>query len=113
MQPLERGGGLPGGLRLCCAALPCAAGVDGTPNESVMDVMVRVRQLLSILETQYLGDTVLIIAPDSYNLSVLQVGSTCCGHAVPGCGTSPAVRWVWGALIGGGQRWRCCLGRRG
>lgn len=47
--------------------------VDGTPNESVNDVLVRVRQLMSILETQYQGDQVVIVSPDSDNLSVLQV----------------------------------------
>ncbi|GAQ90101.1 histidine phosphatase [Klebsormidium nitens] len=46
--------------------------VDGTPNESVNDVLVRVRQLMSILETQYQGDQVVIVSPDSDNLSVLQ-----------------------------------------
>ena len=30
---------------------PCA-GTDGTPNESMQDVLVRVRQLMSITETQ-------------------------------------------------------------
>eukprot|EP00898_Chlorokybus_atmophyticus_P003933 jgi/Chlat1/4540/Chrsp29S04450 len=45
---------------------------DGTPNESVADVFVRVAQLMSILETQYSGSTVIIVAPDSDNLSVLQ-----------------------------------------
>ncbi|GAB4817115.1 hypothetical protein N2152v2_004161 [Parachlorella kessleri] len=49
-------------------------GVDGTPNESISDVLVRARQLLSITETQYYGDTVFIIAPDSANLSILQAG---------------------------------------
>lgn len=47
---------------------------DGTPNESVDDVFVRVTQLMSILETQYSGDTVIIVSPDSDNLSVLQAG---------------------------------------
>ncbi|THU71997.1 hypothetical protein C4D60_Mb04t07450 [Musa balbisiana] len=47
---------------------------DGTPNESVADVFVRVTQLMSILETQYSGDTVIIVSPDSDNLSVLQAG---------------------------------------
>lgn len=47
---------------------------DGTPNESVQDVFVRVTQLMSILETQYSGDTVVIVSPDSDNLSVLQAG---------------------------------------
>jgi broad specificity phosphatase PhoE len=49
-----------------------APGEDGTPNESVSDVFVRVRQLLSKLETQYFGDTIIIIAPDSDVLSVLE-----------------------------------------
>ncbi|KAH6807573.1 Phosphoglycerate mutase family protein [Perilla frutescens var. frutescens] len=47
---------------------------DGTPNESVQDVFVRVTQLMSILETQYSEDTVIIVSPDSDNLSVLQAG---------------------------------------
>ncbi|KAG6412210.1 hypothetical protein SASPL_124881 [Salvia splendens] len=47
---------------------------DGTPNESVQDVFVRVTQLMSILETQYSGNTVVIVSPDSENLSVLQAG---------------------------------------
>ncbi|KAJ4821447.1 Phosphoglycerate mutase family protein [Rhynchospora pubera] len=47
---------------------------DGTPNESVADVFVRVTQLMSILETQYFGDTVIIVSPDSDNLSILQAG---------------------------------------
>ncbi|PIN01675.1 Phosphoglycerate mutase [Handroanthus impetiginosus] len=47
---------------------------DGTPNESVQDVFVRVTQLMSILETQYSEYTVIIVSPDSDNLSVLQAG---------------------------------------
>lgn len=47
-------------------------GEDGTPNESVEDVFVRVRQLLSKLETQYVGDEILVIAPDSDTLSILE-----------------------------------------
>ncbi|KAL9253538.1 hypothetical protein AKJ16_DCAP06680 [Drosera capensis] len=47
---------------------------DGTPNESVADVFVRVTQLMSILETQYSEETVIIVSPDSDNLSVLQAG---------------------------------------
>lgn len=45
---------------------------DGTPNESVADVLARARQLLSITETQYSGEDVVIISPDSDNLSILQ-----------------------------------------
>ena len=47
---------------------------DGTPNESVADVFVRVTQLMSILETQYSADTIIIVSPDSDNLSILQAG---------------------------------------
>ncbi|KAK7389056.1 hypothetical protein VNO78_23888 [Psophocarpus tetragonolobus] len=47
---------------------------DGTPNESVADVFVRVTQLMSILETQYSGDTVIIVSPDSDNLTILLAG---------------------------------------
>ncbi|XP_050220961.1 uncharacterized protein LOC126671247 [Mercurialis annua] len=47
---------------------------DGTPNESVSDVFVRVTQLMSILETQYSESTVVIVSPDSDNLTVLQAG---------------------------------------
>lgn len=47
---------------------------DGTPNESVSDVFVRVIQLMSILETQYSADTVIIVSPDSDNLTILQAG---------------------------------------
>jgi broad specificity phosphatase PhoE len=45
---------------------------DGTPNESVADVFVRVRQLISKLETQYQGETIVVVAPDSDVLSILQ-----------------------------------------
>ncbi|EFJ52835.1 hypothetical protein VOLCADRAFT_45644, partial [Volvox carteri f. nagariensis] len=47
-------------------------GTDGTPQESSQDVMVRMRQLLSITETQYFGEDVVLVAPDSDCLSVLQ-----------------------------------------
>lgn len=43
-----------------------APNVDGTVHESSNDVLVRVRQLLSLLETQYSGDTVVIVAPDRW-----------------------------------------------
>lgn len=49
---------------------------DGTPNESVDDVLVRVTQLMSILETQYFNETIVIVAPDSDNLSILEAGLT-------------------------------------
>lgn len=49
-------------------------GYDGTPNESAADVLTRMRQVLSICETQYSGEDIVFIAPDSDTLSVLQVG---------------------------------------
>jgi broad specificity phosphatase PhoE len=49
-------------------------GYDGTPPESASDVLTRMRQLLSVTETQYTGEDVVIIAPDSDTLSILQVG---------------------------------------
>ncbi|KAH7423839.1 hypothetical protein KP509_12G076600 [Ceratopteris richardii] len=49
---------------------------DGTPNESVLDVFVRVTQLMSILETQYFAENIIIVSPDSDNLSVLQAALT-------------------------------------
>lgn len=45
---------------------------DGTPNESVQDVFVRVRQMMSIIETQYSGQAIVVVSPDSDNLSILQ-----------------------------------------
>ncbi|GAX81200.1 hypothetical protein CEUSTIGMA_g8632.t1 [Chlamydomonas eustigma] len=48
------------------------AGTDGTPNESMEDVLVRMRQVISITETQYSGEDVILVAPDSYTLSALQ-----------------------------------------
>lgn len=45
---------------------------DGTPNDSTEDVFVRVRQLLSKLETLYVGEKIIILSPDSDALSVLQ-----------------------------------------
>lgn len=47
-------------------------GEDGTPNDSTEDVFVRVRQLLSKLETQYFGEDIVILSPDSDPISVLQ-----------------------------------------
>ena len=49
-------------------------GVNGTPNESATEVLVRGRELLSLLETQFFGENVLIISPDADNLSILQAG---------------------------------------
>ncbi|DBA91070.1 TPA: hypothetical protein ACH3X1_016035 [Trebouxia sp. C0004] len=49
-------------------------GTDGTPNESSQDVLIRVRQVMSICETQWSNNNVIIISPDSDNLSILQAG---------------------------------------
>lgn len=47
-------------------------GDDGTPNDSVNDVFVRVRQLMSKLETQYFAQDIIVVAPDSDPLSIWQ-----------------------------------------
>lgn len=47
-------------------------GEDGTPSDSTEDVFVRVRQLLCKLETQYFGETIIVVSPDSDPLSILQ-----------------------------------------
>lgn len=44
---------------------------DGTPTESVADVLVRSNQLVSTIESMYSGENVIIVAPDSDNLSIL------------------------------------------
>ena len=44
---------------------------DGTPNETLADQMIRLRQLFSLLETQYSGDTILLIFPDGTGPAVL------------------------------------------
>lgn len=45
---------------------------DGTPNESVEEVFVRGRQWLAKMETQYFCDTIVVVAPDSSVLQVLE-----------------------------------------
>jgi hypothetical protein len=62
-------------------------GYDGTPNESAADVLTRMRQLLSICETQYFGEDVVIVAPDSDTLSILQARPEL--SAVAGMGLRP------------------------
>uniref|UniRef100_A0A7S4BFM1 Phosphoglycerate mutase n=1 Tax=Chrysotila carterae TaxID=13221 RepID=A0A7S4BFM1_CHRCT len=52
-------------------------GDDGTPNESVADVFARVRQLLSITETQYSQENIVIVSPDSEVLST--IAAAVCG----------------------------------
>lgn len=44
---------------------------DGTPNETLNDQVIRLRQLLSILESQYSGDTILLIFPDGTGPALL------------------------------------------
>lgn len=52
-----------------------APGEDGTPNESAEDVLVRVRNIISILETSYSGADVVLISPSSDVLSVLRAAA--------------------------------------
>ncbi|KAG7366697.1 histidine phosphatase superfamily branch 1 protein [Nitzschia inconspicua] len=50
---------------------------DGTPNETLFDQSTRLRQLMSALETQYSGDTILLVFPDGTGpalLSALMAG---------------------------------------
>ncbi|CAB9524678.1 Pfam:PGAM [Seminavis robusta] len=44
---------------------------DGTPNETLADQVVRLRQLMSILETLYSGETILVIFPDGTGPALL------------------------------------------
>lgn len=44
---------------------------DSTPNEVLADQAVRLRQVLSILESQYSGDTILLIFPDGTGPALL------------------------------------------
>ena len=57
-------------------------------HESSADVLVRVRQLLSITETQYQSDNIVIVSPDSDNLTVLQA-------AVAGLDLRAHHRYTW------------------
>jgi broad specificity phosphatase PhoE len=44
---------------------------DGTPHEVLADQAVRLRQILSILESQYSGDTILLVFPDGTGPALL------------------------------------------
>lgn len=44
---------------------------DGTPNETLFEQVTRLRQLVSILETQYSGDDILLIFPDGTSPALL------------------------------------------
>lgn len=48
---------------------------DGTPSESVQDVLVRMNQLVSTIESMYSNENVVIVSPDSELLSVLEAAS--------------------------------------
>jgi len=39
--------------------------IDGTPNDSLEDVFIRLRQLFSVLESSYSGETILLVFPDA------------------------------------------------
>ncbi len=55
------------------------ANEDGTPHETLADQKVRLQQLISVLETQYSGDTILLIFPDGTGPALL----TCLIGGVP------------------------------
>jgi broad specificity phosphatase PhoE len=44
---------------------------DGTPNETLFDQSTRLRQLMSALETQYSGDSILLVFPDGTGPALL------------------------------------------
>ncbi|KAL3932572.1 MAG: hypothetical protein SGARI_003929, partial [Bacillariaceae sp.] len=44
---------------------------DGTPNETLFDQATRLRQLMSALETQYSGDSILLVFPDGTGPALL------------------------------------------
>lgn len=44
---------------------------DGTANETLHEQMIRLRQLMSVLETQYSGDSILLIFPDGTSPALL------------------------------------------
>lgn len=44
---------------------------DGTANETLWDQVIRLRQLMSVLETQYSGDDILLVFPDGTSPALL------------------------------------------
>ena len=44
---------------------------DGTANETLWDQVIRLRQLMSVLETQYSGDEILLVFPDGTSPALL------------------------------------------
>ena len=47
------------------------ANTDGTPNDTLADQAIRLRQLLSILESQYSGETIVLVFPDGTGPALL------------------------------------------
>jgi len=45
--------------------------IDGTPNDTLADQAIRLRQLMSVLETQFSGDTIVLVFPDSSSPALL------------------------------------------
>mmetsp|Transcript_35461 Transcript_35461/g.33641 ORF Transcript_35461/g.33641 Transcript_35461/m.33641 type:complete len:327 (+) Transcript_35461:196-1176(+) len=45
---------------------------DGTPSDSIATVLMRTNQLVSTMESMYSGENIVIVSPDSDNLSILQ-----------------------------------------
>jgi len=44
---------------------------DGTPNETLFNQAIRLRQLMSVLETQFSGDVIVLVFPDGATPSLL------------------------------------------
>lgn len=44
---------------------------DSTPNETLSNQVIRLRQLMSVLETQFSGDTILLVFPDGTSPALL------------------------------------------
>ncbi|GMH87820.1 hypothetical protein TrST_g8528 [Triparma strigata] len=53
---------------------PPPSNEDGTPSDSLDNVLVRLRQLMSVLETQYSGESILLIFADGVTPGVLAAG---------------------------------------
>jgi broad specificity phosphatase PhoE len=45
--------------------------IDGTPNDTLADQAIRLRQLMSILETQFSGDNIVLVFPDGSSPALL------------------------------------------
>lgn len=45
--------------------------IDGTPHDTLADQAIRLRQLLSILETQFSGDSIVLVFPDGSSPALL------------------------------------------